>query len=111
MYPAADNSDNLYRVILMCKESVGTKEEFVRHVSCTDLKRFCASKEFGVNGLGVDPTFDCGDFDLTITTYPHPLLVAKLTGVHPTMIGPMFVHRRKTLQTYLAFFSSCGRLQ
>ena len=116
----AEKSENLYRIILMCKESAGTKEEFVRHVTCapqiscvlyqdwqlTDLKRFCASKEFGVNIFGVDPTFDCGDFDLTVTTYPHPLLVSKVNGVHPTMMGPMFVHRRKTLQTYLAFFSS-----
>jgi hypothetical protein len=42
-----------------------------------DLKHFCASTAFGTNILGVDPTFDCGDFDLTVTTYPHPLLESK----------------------------------
>lgn len=104
----------------MCKENDGTKHEFVRHVNCApqiscvlyedwqlgDLKRFCASTAFGINILGVDPTFDCGDFDLTVTTYPHPLLESKKYGIHPTMLGPMYVHRRKTVQTYLSFFSS-----
>ena len=68
------DSEALYRVILMCKENEGGKNEFVRHVSCApqnliscvlysdwqlaDLKRFCASNVFGVNIMGVDPTFD-----------------------------------------------------
>ena len=66
-----------------------------------DLKRFCASNEFGVNIMG---TFDCGDFDLTVITFTHPLLVSKHTGKHPTILGPMFVHRDKKVSTYLSIF-------
>lgn len=109
----------------MCKENEGGKDVFVRHVTCApqiscvlysdwqlgDLRRFCASNEFGVNIMGVDPTFDCGDFDLTVTTYAHPLLVSKHTGNHPTILGPMFVHRNKKVATYLSFFSTRWRLQ
>ena len=115
-----DKSDDLYRVMLMCKENEGSTDEFVRHVNCApqiscilyadwqlqDLKQFCASTNFGVNIMGVDPTFDCGDFDLTVTTYSHPLLLSKRTGKHPIVVGPMFVHRNKTTAAYLSFFSA-----
>lgn len=56
--------------------------------------------------MGVDPTFDCGDFHPTVTTYAHPLLVSKITVNHPTILGPMFVHRNKKVSTYLSFFSA-----
>ena len=117
---AKEYSGDLYRVMLMCKEGNGNVDEFVRHVNCApqiscvlnanwqleDLKQFCATHNFGGNIMGVDPTFNCDDFDLTVTTYNHPMLISKRTGKHPTMLGPMFVHRSKTTATYLSFFSA-----
>ena len=69
-----------------------------------DMVRFCTTKEnFGV--LTVDPTFSLGDFDVTITTYRHLLLQCNRTKNHPSFIGPVMVHHKKTFSTYL-FFSS-----
>ena len=71
-----------------------------------DLVRFCTSLIcFSI--LGVDPTFNLGDFDVTITTYRHLLLHAHGNpgGKSPVMIGPIFIHVRKDFSAY-HFFSS-----
>ena len=69
-----------------------------------DIVRFCTNdKKFGI--LTVDPTFNLGDFDVTVTTYRHLLLECKRTKQHPAFIGPVMVHFKKSFSTYL-FFSS-----
>ena len=75
--------------------------------SLDDLTRFCTSpSNFSI--LGVDPTFNLGDFDVTVTTYSHLLLENQGSpkGVSPTMFGPLFVHVRKDYPTYHFFTSS-----
>ena len=71
-----------------------------------DLVRFCTSADnFSI--LGVDPTFNLGDFDVTVTTYRHLLLQPRETSGSkpPAMLGPMFIHVHKDFTAY-HFFSS-----
>ena len=114
--------DPLYAVMHMCKEGEGTRgDAFVRMVnaapfpmmliafdySLDDLVRFCTPPQnFSI--LGVDPTFNLGDFDVTVTTYRHLLLQPEgsPTGKPPVMLGPMFIHVRKDFAAYHFFTSS-----
>lgn len=55
-----------------------------------DLDRFCCQQgKFGL--LTVDPTFCLGDFDVTLSTYRHLLLICKRGRTHPAFIGPAMV--------------------
>ena len=54
----------------------------------------------------IDPTFLLGDFDVTVVTYKHLLLLSKRNDKPPYFIGPVLVHYRKTFATYLHFFST-----
>lgn len=68
---------------------------------------FCTSPTcFSI--LGIDPTFNLGDFDVTITTNRHLLLHphGNPGGMPPVMVGPMFIHVRKDFSTYHFFSSS-----
>ena len=113
------NSDPLYSMMVMCKESEGKNapEAFVRIVNAApfpmmvlafdwtldDLVRFCTNaSEFCV--LGFDPTFNLGPFDVTVTTYRHMLLQKKTDPhKHPAMLGPMFIHVKKDYPAYHFF--------
>ena len=111
--------DPLFSVILMCKESEGGKTEdaFVRIVSgapepmtvlsfnwsLNDLESFCTNQQCTV--LSVDPTFNLGDFYVTVTTYCH-LLLENSCGNHPVIMCPIFVHKQKKFETYSSFASS-----
>lgn len=70
-----------------------------------DLVRFCTNPhEFGI--LTVDPTFSLGDFDVTLISYQHLLLLCRRTHRSPIFIGPIMVHYKKTFSSYLFFASS-----
>lgn len=105
--------------MLMCKQSEGSglEDPFVRLVSgapepmtvlsfdwlLQDIDRFCCGEEHTI--LSVDPTFNLGDFDVTVTTYRNLMLVNS-DGNHPVMVGPIFIHQRKKFETYYFFASS-----
>ena len=76
--------------------------------SLEDIQRFCTQQQCTV--LSVDPTFNLGDFDVTVTTYRH-LLLKNASGHHPVMIGPVFVHQRKRFETYHFFASALTGLK
>lgn len=117
--------DPLFSVMLMCKESEGGKPQdaFVRMVtgapepmtvltfnwSLHDIERFC-TKEQRCTVLSVDPTFNLGDFYVTVTTYRHVLL-KNSSGNHPVMMRPIFVHQQKKFETYHFFASSLVALK
>ncbi|VDI50594.1 Hypothetical predicted protein [Mytilus galloprovincialis] len=74
-----------------------------------DLKRFCTTHPCSI--VGIDPTFHFGNFDVTITTYKHPLLQDITPGKHminrsPVFVGPICVHKKKETTTYFNFFST-----
>ena len=102
------DKDVVYDLIQQCHSS-GLEEQgrFVRNVSFNksvmsfvglqyqfiDLERFCANGNPTDNSiLGIDPTFNLGDFYVTITTYEHKMLVSKRTKKHPVFIGPCLIH-------------------
>ena len=107
--------------MMMCKDGEGSKscDAYVRIVTGAPYPmmmlafdwtledvRFCTPvTRFSI--LGVDPTFNLGAFDVTVTTYRHLLLtVPPHTSKHPVMIGPLFIHVKKDFSAYHFFASS-----
>ena len=120
-----NDTDPLLSVMAMCKQSMGKDgDPFVRIVTsapepmcimCTnsqlnDVERFCTDPSM-FSLLSIDPTFNLGDFSLTVTSYCNLLLQSHTTGKHPVMIGPMLVHRRKVFSTYHFFVCSLVSLK
>ena len=69
-----------------------------------DLVTFCTDpEEFSV--LGADPTFNLGRFDVTVTSYCNLKVVDRVSGHHPTMIGPILISQTKTFDAYNNFYS------
>jgi hypothetical protein len=113
------HKDSLYEVMKRCVEEQSRSEPFIRCVQAApepacvlaseyqlnDIVRFCTNQEqFSV--LGVDPTFNLGDFAVTVTTYRHLMLASRRTGQPAIMIGPMYAHQKKKSATYHAFASA-----
>ena len=105
-------ADPLFSVMLMCKESEGgnPQDAFVRKVTGTpepmtvltfnwsldDIERFC-TKQQQCTVLSIDPTFNLGDFFVTVTTYRH-MLLKNSSGNHPVMVGPILSINKKSLK-------------
>ena len=95
------NLDVLYNVMMQCKSSKPGKE-FVRSVvaapepmavlvtdqQLNDMVRFLTNPvEFAI--MGVDPTFNFGDFNVTPIVYRNLLLEHRTKGHSPLMLGPI----------------------
>jgi len=54
--------------------------------------------------LTFDPSFSLGEFDVTVSTYKHPLIAFRNpndhTFRHPSLIGPVLIHQRKQFANY-----------
>ena len=97
----------------LCKSQSYTPESvFVREVTPSpelsvllaskqqllDVQRFCTNpKEFCI--LGVDATFNVGQYYLTLTTYRN-LMLSNKTGAHPVFLGPALIHQRRLFDSY-----------
>lgn len=112
------NFDVLYNVMLQCKTSNPGKE-FVRAVAAApepmavlatnhqldDMVRLLTDPvDFSI--MGVDPTFNFGDFNVTPTVYCNLLLEHRTRGHCPVMLGPMLVHHQKKFSSYNFFAST-----
>ena len=85
---------------------VGLQQQF------DDIERFCASDQRGSNSvLGIDPTFQLGDFFVTPTTYEHKLLINRKTGKHPVLLGPLLIHQNRKYGTYHYFASQLLKMK
>ena len=84
--------------------AIGTDKQFY------DISRFCARGVEEKSVLGVDPTFNLGDFYVTPTVYEHKLIVNKKTGKHPTFMGPALIHVDKKYGSYYNFASQLRKL-
>ena len=121
----SSRSDPIFQLIKHCKEDMlphGRK--FVRSVSIDpspscilasesqlkDLKRFCTDPAESCV-LGVDTTFDLGNFYVTITTYRYLHVENKCSGNPPVFFGPTYVHTDKTYEAFYHFFSTLLKLQ
>ncbi|XP_057311379.1 uncharacterized protein LOC130649165 [Hydractinia symbiolongicarpus] len=108
----------------LCKGQAGSSSAFLRDVrtapeksiflasinQLNDLGRFCCEKDCWCI-LGADPTFNICDFNVTVTTYKHPLLVKNGTEEHPVMLGPTLIHSHKTFDSYYTLPSNLVRLK
>lgn len=110
----AQSNDPLLSVMMMCKESM---KHFVRTVTgapdymvflsldrtLDNIVRFCTTPMLPTV-LTFDPTFSLGQFEVTVTTYKHPLLVFRNpqehSSCHPSLLGPILVHQRKQFTNY-----------
>ena len=50
--------------------------------------------------VGVDSTFNLGEFSVTVTTYKHLQLIEQQTKNPPVLLGPMMVHQKKNNESY-----------
>ena len=104
--------------MLQCKSSVPGKE-FVRSVvaapepmavlatdqQLNDMVRFLTNPvEFAI--MGVDPTFNFGDFNVTPIVYRNLLLEHRTKGYSLLMLGPILVHQQKKFCSYNYFTST-----
>ncbi|XP_070564098.1 uncharacterized protein [Ptychodera flava] len=68
-------------------------------IQLEEVEKFCTnSANFGI--LGVDSTFNIGNFYVTLTTYKHLLLEHKTKGYEPVMIGPTIIHQTRVFDSY-----------
>ena len=69
------------------------------------MEQFCCDPfNFGI--LGIDPTFNLGEFSVTPIVYQHLLLESSRTGHSPLMLGPLLVRYRKEYCNYNYFLST-----
>lgn len=112
-------SNDEFAVVLHKASMEDKSGQFIREVKClrepsivvaterqlNDIVRFCTvPNNFSV--LTIDPTFCLGDFDVTVITYRHNLLISRQAKQPPAIIGPVLVHYKKTFSTYLYFASA-----
>lgn len=69
----------------------------------------CHPGRFGV--LGIDATFELGDFYVTLMTYSNLMLQKPRTGKPPVFIGPAFLHMQRRFEDYHTFFSCLLKLE
>jgi len=74
-----------------------------------EVERFCTNpSDPGI--LGVDTTYNCGEFYVTPTTYRHRQVISKRTGKHPVMIGPTLIHKHRDEEAFAYLASSMIRV-
>jgi hypothetical protein len=110
--------DLLFVVMEQCKFK-DKVNRYVQEVTCApepmailcmqqqlvDMKRFCCNEsEFCI--MGVDPTFNLGEFSVTPIVYQHLLVQSKKSSKSPWMLGPILIHYKKEFHNYNFFFSS-----
>ena len=116
---SSTHSDPLYSIMLECKLSQGTSNEFVQDVKAapfpmsvmcfqwqlSDMIRFLTCNHcFGV--LTVDTTYKLGEFFVTPMTYPHLMVEDIKTKRHPIMLGPVLVHQKVDFSAFNYFVST-----
>ena len=105
-----------YSLILESQNLQGNQDHFIREVKLApepcvvmgtdyqlaDVEAFCTSPNNHCV-FGIDPTFNLGRFNLTVTTYKHLQLV-KPNGEPPTFVGPLIAkHSRATIHLPLVY--------
>ena len=115
---ACKTRDMLFVVMAQCK-AAQKSDLFVQDVTCApepmavlcneqqlnDITRFCCNP-YNFSILGIDPTFNLGEFSVTPMVYRHLLLRDKKSGRSPLLLGPLLVHYQKLFRSYNYFFST-----
>ena len=75
-----------------------------------DIEKFWTNEmKFGV--FQIDPSFNWGEFSVTTTQYEHLLLVNRISGQPPVMVGPIMTHQKKERVRYMAFANFIASLK
>jgi hypothetical protein len=123
--PNSKNVDSLAILLQECKRQQMTlgEDPFIRDVNAApelrcvlgfdwqlrEIEQFCTDpQKFTI--FSADPTFNLGNFNLTVTTYRHLKVVTRRDGHHPLMIGPLLISQSKTSETYNYFFGKITAL-
>lgn len=70
-----------------------------------DIRRFCCSAPIGeTTVLGVDKTFNLGQFHMTVTCFKNLSMLRRDTNYHPIFLGPMYIHGSSKTSDYSVFF-------
>ena len=117
---SSSQSDSLFSVMLQCKSTNPNSDDaFVRSVvaapepmavlatnrQLNDMVRFLTdSQQYTV--MGIDPTFNFGDFNVTPVAYRYLLLEHRKEGHSPIILGPILVHQQKKFSSYHFFAST-----
>ena len=71
----------------------------------SDIRRFCCSPPIGeTTVLGVDKTFNLGQFQVTVTCFKNLSMLRRDTNDHPIFLGPMYIHGSSKTSDYSVFF-------
>jgi len=122
-YHQAKNKEKfsaLFTVMLQCKSTDPNSDDaFVRSVVATpepmavlatnrqlkDMVRFLTdSHQHTV--MGIDPTFNFGEFNVTPIAFRYLLLEHRKEGHSPIILGPLLVHQQKKFSSYHFFAST-----
>ena len=113
------SKSQLAETMEMCQTGIGSNgESFVRCVQaapepmcilCTDRQleemiRNCTDPHL-FSPIGVDPTFQLGDFFVTPMIFPLRYMVSKHTGNSPIYLGPILIHKTQKFLSYHYFAS------
>ena len=66
-----------------------------------DLKHFL--KNTTAQPIGIDRTFNLGNFYVTILVYKNQRILRKSSSEHPIFLGPVLLHKDATYKTYKTF--------
>lgn len=119
-------NEDLLDIVDMCTEQKRDPDSaFIRNVTVApektvflannrqlnDLVRFC-TKDGNVSVLGIDQTFNVGNFYVTLTTYHH-LMLKKKRGSNecPVFLGPTLIHHQKTFESFFELPANILRFQ
>ena len=103
------SSDPLFTVMLQCKSTESNSDEaFVRSVvaapepmavlatnrQLNDMMRFLTDP-VQHTVMGIDPTFNFGEFNVTPIAFRYLLLEHRKLGHSPIILGPLLIHQHK----------------
>ena len=116
----SSGNDSLFSVMIQCKSTDPNADDaFVRSVvaapepmavlatnrQLSDMVRFLTDP-LQHTIMGIDPTFNFGDFNVTPIVFRYLLLEHRKDGHSPIILGPLLVHQQKKFTSYHFFAST-----
>ena len=97
------NSDNAFmRSVVAAPEPMAV---LATNWQLNDMIRFLTDPQQHTV-MGIDPTFNFGDFNVTPVVFRYLLLEHRKEGHSPIILGPLFVHQQKKFSSYYFFAST-----
>ena len=116
----SSTNDSLFSVMIQCKSTDPNSDDaFVKSVvaapepmavlatnrQLNDMIRFLTDP-LQHTIMGIDPTFNFGDFNVTPIVFRYLLLEHRKEGHSPIILGPLLVHQQKKFTSYHFFAST-----